>query len=132
MMNLQEEATQKLINIFEATLKDFRDVVAEELNQVDKEDELAVRGMTRGLFDRAIDIANKHTPRDQGDLMYFYTSLQQALDESYTDYISKYGYDRSGNTIIENIAYSIFNLLNVNLQENFPQIIHEELAKIKI
>lgn len=64
--------------------------------------------------------------------MYFYTSLQQALDESYTDYISKYGYDHSGNTIIENIAYSIFNLLNVNLQENLPQIIHEELAKIKI
>ena len=78
-MNLQEEATQKLIKIFEDTLKDFRDVVAEELNQVDKEDELAVRGMTRGLFDRAIDIAKKHTPRDQGDLMYFYTSLQHGL-----------------------------------------------------
>lgn len=131
-MNLQEEATQKLINIFEATLKDFREVVAEELNQVDKKDELAVRGMTRGLFDRAIDVANKHTPRDQEELMYFYTSLQQALDESYTDYISKHGYDHSGNKIIENIAYSIFNLLNVNLQENFPQIIHEELAKITV
>lgn len=126
---MKQQAINKLEEMLQSAIQELREEIRLGIDNLNQQDEQEIRLFTRDIWDKTVDIANKHSGITKAEAIFLYSNLQEELDDSYVDFISKHGFENSGKTISENIAYSIFNLLHINIQNNIPQLMHEELNK---